>query len=151
MSALQALKNLIRDAPAGQLLRFATNNRVLAYPEERPDFECPRAYDNAEKPNVPAAPERSPALEKIPTAASSTSTDSSSPPKPAHLTPTRSLPWSPTRLEADVTLARTHSLAAPIAPTTTADGVVLADWYSTTDGANPQNCKLPTSPLYILA
>jgi DHA1 family multidrug resistance protein-like MFS transporter len=150
MSAFQALKNLIRDAPAGQLLRFATNNRVLAYPEELPDFECPRAYDNAEKPNGPAAPQ-SPALEKIPTAASSTSTDSSTHPKAPHFTPTRSLPWSPTRLEADVTLARTHSLAAPIAPTTTADGVVLADWYSTTDGANPQNCKSPTSPVSILA
>ncbi|GAB7352743.1 hypothetical protein MBLNU459_g3095t1 [Dothideomycetes sp. NU459] len=36
--------DIIRDAPVGQLIRFLTSNKVLQYPEERPDFECPHCY-----------------------------------------------------------------------------------------------------------
>jgi DHA1 family multidrug resistance protein-like MFS transporter len=35
---------LFRDAPIGQLLRWATGNRILLYPEERPDFQLPTGY-----------------------------------------------------------------------------------------------------------
>lgn len=35
---------LIRDAPIGQIIRWATKNRVLQYPEERDDFELPTSY-----------------------------------------------------------------------------------------------------------
>jgi DHA1 family multidrug resistance protein-like MFS transporter len=35
---------LIRDAPIGQIIRWATNNRYLQYPEERDDFEIPTSY-----------------------------------------------------------------------------------------------------------
>ena len=35
---------LIRDAPIGQLLRWATGNRILLYPEERADFQLPTGY-----------------------------------------------------------------------------------------------------------
>ncbi|KAF2005513.1 MFS general substrate transporter [Amniculicola lignicola CBS 123094] len=38
------MSDLIRDAPIGQIIRYFTNNRVLQYPEERPDFECPPSY-----------------------------------------------------------------------------------------------------------
>lgn len=34
----------IRDAPIGQMIRYITGNKVLLYPEERPDFECPHSY-----------------------------------------------------------------------------------------------------------
>jgi MFS transporter, DHA1 family, multidrug resistance protein len=34
----------IREAPMGQILRWVTNNRVLKYPEELPDWQCPSAY-----------------------------------------------------------------------------------------------------------
>ncbi|TVY60697.1 Caffeine resistance protein, partial [Lachnellula suecica] len=37
---------LLRDAPLGQVIRWVTSNRVLQYPEEKPDFELP-AYYNA--------------------------------------------------------------------------------------------------------
>lgn len=46
------MTDLIRDAPIGQLIRYITRNRVLLYPEERPDFNCPETYshpDAAEK------------------------------------------------------------------------------------------------------
>jgi DHA1 family multidrug resistance protein-like MFS transporter len=35
---------LIRDAPIGQVIRWATNNRYFQYPEERDDFEIPAYY-----------------------------------------------------------------------------------------------------------
>lgn len=38
------MADIIRDAPLGQILRFVTGNRVLLYPEERPDFELPASY-----------------------------------------------------------------------------------------------------------
>jgi len=40
------MSDLIRDAPIGQLLRWATNNRILQYPEERADFQCPNSYQH---------------------------------------------------------------------------------------------------------
>lgn len=43
------MADLIRDAPIGQLIRFITNNRVLQYPEERPDFRCPTPYVGSHK------------------------------------------------------------------------------------------------------
>ena len=35
---------LIREAPAGQLIRYLSKNRFLKYPEERPDFVLPPKY-----------------------------------------------------------------------------------------------------------
>lgn len=43
------MEALIRDAPIGQLLRWMTGNRVLLYPEERPDFQCPICYADPEE------------------------------------------------------------------------------------------------------
>jgi DHA1 family multidrug resistance protein-like MFS transporter len=34
----------IRDAPIGQLIRLITKNKVLLYPEEKPDFVVPAYY-----------------------------------------------------------------------------------------------------------
>ncbi|KAF7189217.1 Caffeine resistance protein 5 [Pseudocercospora fuligena] len=42
------MEALIRDAPLGQLIRYITKNRVLLYPEERPDFQCPMCYTQPE-------------------------------------------------------------------------------------------------------
>ncbi len=35
---------LIRDSSLGQIIRYATGNKVLLYPEERPDFKLPDSY-----------------------------------------------------------------------------------------------------------
>ncbi|KAF2716178.1 putative caffeine resistance protein 5 [Polychaeton citri CBS 116435] len=35
------MADIIRDSPLGQLVRYLTRNRVLLYPEERPNFRCP--------------------------------------------------------------------------------------------------------------
>lgn len=39
---------LVRDSALGQIIRYATKNKVLLYPEERPDFQCPLSYRSNE-------------------------------------------------------------------------------------------------------
>lgn len=47
---------LFRDSALGQLIRYATKNKVLLYPEERPDFRCPSSYRSNEGDGPQAAP-----------------------------------------------------------------------------------------------
>lgn len=55
------------------------------------------------------------------------------------LTRTSSRPYTPSRLdtERNLELAKTKSIV--LAPTRTADGHILVEWYTTDDVANPQN------------
>jgi len=53
--------SILRDTAAGQVIRLLTGNRVLLYPEELPDFQCPNSYagpDHAKKhiPTVDSPP-----------------------------------------------------------------------------------------------
>jgi len=66
------MSNLIRDAPIGQLIRWATKNRVLQYPEERADFKCPHSYAHPDEEQIlpidedaPVAEPEGPAVEEV--------------------------------------------------------------------------------------
>ena len=121
---METIKEIVRDAPFGQLVRYATRNRFFKYPEELPGFEIPSAYTDVEK-----LPSHNAGVEGT-SARNSTSTT----PLPSH-----TLPFSPSRLEADLALHTTQSNSHAIAPVKTADGLILAEWYTTTDPVNPQN------------
>ncbi|GAB1729499.1 hypothetical protein NU195Hw_g136t1 [Hortaea werneckii] len=54
------MADLFRDAPIGQIIRYLTGNRVLQYPEERPDFQCPHGYIVNEKTETTIQPTLSP-------------------------------------------------------------------------------------------
>lgn len=66
---------LIRDAPAGQLIRYFTKNRFLQYPEEQADFQLPAAYTRHTRPipkrlstsstAAPAIEPEGPAVEEV--------------------------------------------------------------------------------------
>ncbi|KAI4680569.1 hypothetical protein J4E81_010099 [Alternaria sp. BMP 2799] len=121
---MDTIKEIVRDAPFGQIVRYATRNQFFKYPEELPDFEIPCAYTDVEKlPSHTAGAE-----------GTSTRNSTSTTPLPSH-----ALPFSPSRLEADLALHTTHSPVHSIAPVKTADGLIIAEWYTTTDTANPQN------------
>jgi DHA1 family multidrug resistance protein-like MFS transporter len=174
---METIREIVRDAPFGQLVRYATRNRVFKYPEELPGFEIPSAYTEKGT-SVPASRNQShsnnsatairqtslaqattdtlPAdLEKLPSrtadvekpeSRTSTSTTHSTNAQLAPTTthPPHTLPFSPERLEAErleaaLALHGTRSASHAIAPTKTADGLILAEWYTTTDTANPQN------------
>jgi DHA1 family multidrug resistance protein-like MFS transporter len=182
---------IIRDAPIGQLLRWVTRNRILQYPEERPDFKLPLGYglakpgysstsdattpartpapyspgsDDTEKANLEPAETRSrhPSdvdrlhLERMETAKDtefdrndSVQTDlEKATTNRSHLsrTATRTaLEAIHTRAEFDEAF-RVASLARgptqPIVPERTHDGLILVDFYTTDDPANPQNWTL---------
>ena len=48
------MADILREAPFGQLIRWATKNRGLKYPEEEEGFECPKCYRDPD-PVTPAS------------------------------------------------------------------------------------------------
>jgi DHA1 family multidrug resistance protein-like MFS transporter len=159
---MEDLKEIIRDAPFGQLLRYITRNRILQYPEELPSFQVPAAYFGKTEltPTVyekymTAPTEEDPLpthdLEKVPSQTAERSRNSTSTVgddiEVARIPTTdriHTLPFTQARLEADrheasLVLHGTKSESRAVVPTRTADGVMLADWYTTDDTANPQN------------
>ncbi|KAL8700850.1 MAG: hypothetical protein Q9201_005220 [Fulgogasparrea decipioides] len=142
------MADLIREAPIGQIIRFLTRNRSLQYPEEKPDFVLPEAYITALNSYVTSAtkekdPHQSPqALERKKTTETINSVNSRDDVEIA-LSCTKSRedtqPWTEDRLEIERELSLERTKSVPIAPTKTADGHILVDWYTTDDPANPQN------------
>ncbi|EON66619.1 hypothetical protein W97_05865 [Coniosporium apollinis CBS 100218] len=53
------MSDLIRDAPIGAILRWATGNKILQYPEEKPDFHCPTCYSSSQATPTPEKAEPS--------------------------------------------------------------------------------------------
>ena len=157
--------DLIRDSTFGQVLRYATGNRVLLYPEEKADFACPHYYKDQglgkdglnkalEKPKHPE--EESPdQLQKQATeqgitdkdvkngdASSSSDSDDIEAQRRAsisNLHRIETMPYTNERLELDRVATIERAKSHPIVPTKTADGTILVDWYTTDDPANPQN------------
>jgi DHA1 family multidrug resistance protein-like MFS transporter len=138
------MKDIIREAPLGQIIRFLSRNRFFQYPEEHPDFKLPTTWAsqlNGEKDHQSSA-------------ANSTTLTLSFTPAEQHpgisgdiegLTIYKSLsryattPYSVERFQAEQQLAISRTKTIPIVPEKTSDGIVLVDWYTTDDPANPQN------------
>ncbi|KAM0741978.1 hypothetical protein ACQRIT_002155 [Beauveria bassiana] len=140
------MADIIRDAAIGQIIRWATNNRYLQYPEEKPDFKLPEAYA--------AILDGSSATKHKPVPGSFTTLDDDNDnvvtdsdhvaPAPLAAIPSHRSginQITEAALEADQLhrAEKTRSLA--IAPQQTNDGTgtVLVDWYRTDDAANPHN------------
>ncbi|EXJ61877.1 hypothetical protein A1O7_02307 [Cladophialophora yegresii CBS 114405] len=151
--------DIIRDAPAGQFLRWITKNRILLYPEEKEGFVLPRFESGAPlKRAVPDAEQSgsdsdepgkpAPDHEKDDAQKMELAEGSSTPPSrrtaeedPLSLTISRqrSLPWTQNRLSFDQQLKLEKTKSKPISFTNSADGTILVDWYTTDDPDNPQN------------
>jgi len=163
------MSDLIRDAPLGQLIRYLTGNKVLQYPEEEPDFICPDYYSHPSSEEVtkqyskivPSLPSRNDSIKD------DSEKEIAEPDSDLHLTRTETdrshhelsktntnrsalsrvgsrlaLKHSKTREDLEQAFAVASQPAPwpePIIPVRTADGVILVDWYTTDDKANPQN------------
>lgn len=163
------MSDVIRDAPIGQLIRYVTRNRVLQYPEEKPDFVCPTSYSHPE-PEKPA----SQLFKTVPSLLSSNNSikddfEKETPDSHNDLKLTRTatdhtgrdlskantsrsalsrvgsriaLEQSKTRADLEQAFAAASEPSPwpePVIPVRTAEGVILVDWYTTDDKANPQN------------
>jgi MFS transporter, DHA1 family, multidrug resistance protein len=147
------MSDLLREAPFGQVVRFVTRNKYFQYPEEKPDFVCPHSYkpENAVQPenratnetkgseggNGQMTPANESNLKKLESSNSSASDLERQP--TLGLQRTQTLPYTAERLEIEQRLNMERTKSKPILPAKTANGVILADWYTTDDPANPQN------------
>lgn len=146
---------MLREAPLGQMIRWVTGNRVLQYPEELPGFELPSTYNSLlnSSGEKHAIQRESTRPSRAPTRQSSISVEGDEKKEEQgpydegqgelSLTRTKSrletTPFTEDRLELEAELAIERTQTKPIVPVKTADGVVLVDWYTTDDPANPQN------------
>lgn len=118
------MADLIRDAPLGQLIRWATKNRHLQYPEEKADFKLPQAWqDLLDSPGA--------AVDEPRSSSSSTADD--------EIRPSRTTGDVQARLEADELHNLEKKQSIPIAPKQTKDGTILVDWYYSDDSEDPHN------------
>lgn len=126
------MADLIRDAPIGQLIRWATNNRCLQYPEEKPDFQLPDAWKNLATGNqsYPASTANIASDDDEPTAA---------PLEPVSSRRSGLNGITESNLEADEAHAIEKTQSIPVVPQKTKDGAILVDWYYSDDAANPHN------------
>ena len=136
------MDELFRETPAGRLIRLASRNRVLLYPEERPDFQIPSGYtqrdasstlqgdhESEASPNTSSPEDGEKEMDEprgdIETGLGGNTTEP-----------------SPDALQQDILtpgLALQKEASQPITPQKSKDGSILVDWYTTDDAANPQN------------
>jgi DHA1 family multidrug resistance protein-like MFS transporter len=131
------LHDIVRDAPFGQLVRFATGNRLFLYPEEVPGFKVPDAWLvplNAS--DVHDAPVED-------TTSSSLTITGERPNFIASATTVKTegrrdaINTAPADVEGGT--AQEKVVSAPLVPKRTKDGVLLVDWYTADDIDNPHN------------
>ncbi|KAK0105121.1 hypothetical protein ONS95_004518 [Cadophora gregata] len=139
------MKDFIRDSTFGQIVRLLTHSKVFLYPEEEPNFKCPKGYgDNTD---LPEAIVRERSRSFFSTAnnphtsyVDSDETNSVSERKSEEQSPDENTESS---RNIDLERANTGSLARtksrPILPSKSADGTILVDWYVTDDPEYPQN------------
>ncbi|KAF4998357.1 hypothetical protein FGRMN_3237 [Fusarium graminum] len=156
------MSDLIRDAPLGQLIRLITRNKYLQYPEEKPGFQLPEAWNTVlnnpdviidESPN-----NRNAVLTGLASSASSTVAATEDPKtkgenednekteiehQPMRLhrsrSPQETEAYTIDRLEADEEHNIEKIKSIPVVPKRTKDGSVLVDWYFSDDNENPHN------------
>ncbi|KUJ07884.1 MFS general substrate transporter [Mollisia scopiformis] len=129
--------DLIREAPLGHIIRLLSGNRFLQYPEERDDFVLPPQYTaqlNGEE-------EKQQAATRVRTSASSSDIETDLENNTTSRVKSRaeSMPYSQERFEIEQQLALERTKTIPIIPKKTTDGIILVDWYTSDDPANPQN------------
>lgn len=126
------MSSIIHDSTWGWLVRYCTKGRLYAQPEDKPDFELPWKRLTAEVDD-----------EKVLEAAAAV--ESTPPPtEPSRESPDN-IPASDsasTTVEKDIErdgppVERSGSKV--LRPQKTPDGVILIDWYTEDDAANPQN------------
>ncbi|KAK5706371.1 hypothetical protein LTR97_001359 [Elasticomyces elasticus] len=143
------MTDLIREAPLGQLMRFISRNKLFQYPEEQPGFVLPLQYAvrrSSEKgadhgSSADLSVHESDGIEKAesflgPATPLGKEFDD------LGMTRTKSkhysLPYSSDRVDAEKQLDLERTQTLPIIPQVTIDGIILVDWYTTDDPANPR-------------
>ncbi|KAM0447853.1 hypothetical protein ACHAO4_008597 [Trichoderma viride] len=136
------MNDVLRDSPFGQIVRLLSKNKYFQYAEERDGFQNPYYGSNTLQKEVDielpttAASSNTTLEENTATGLErSTSHELTTKPPPAEATDDVENGLSDNPIERVVTVQsqsevqRTES--RPIKPTTTSDGTILVDWYTT--------------------
>lgn len=127
------MNDVLRDSPFGQIVRFLSKNKYFQYAEERDGFQNPYYGSQTLQKEVNI---------ELPTTAASSNTTLEEPTEefttktpPAGATNDVENGLSDNPIERVVTM-QSHSEvqkieSRPIKPTTTSDGTILVDWYTT--------------------
>ena len=140
----------IRDSSIGQLIRLVTRKKTLLYPEEEPGFKIP--WEEVEagemekefESDVTTPPASDPeATPRTPVSLQRTitvRTESGLQQVTSRImSREQTRPWTAERFEVEKSETLDRATSAVIQPQKTADGIILVDWYTTDDPANPQN------------
>lgn len=161
-----SVAEVIQDSPLGQVIRFISHNKFFTFPEDDPNFKIPWEIASASEkekeievsqhasrtssinitPEIFQTPQSLATREDVEAHGLSTIPTSHSAAR-SHIgvvttrtiTRERTLPYSRERFEVEQAEAIERKQSSVIAPQRTADGVILVDWYTTDDPANPQN------------
>jgi DHA1 family multidrug resistance protein-like MFS transporter len=160
------MKELIREAALGQIIRLVSRNRLLKYPEEEEGFQIPferlareaklaqiNEENDSEKQEDPTpATEEYENIEHILTQEDKNDDFDVERLASDHLhgalekitsvkslQRTQTIPYTRERFEVDQQLVAQRTLSLPIQPVITSTGQILVTWYTTDDQANPQN------------
>ena len=141
-----AMSDLVREAPLGQLLRFVSGNRFFQYPEERSDFELPTQYaiyQHSSRHSVDPTAENNTNADISTNEAGSEDVERDLSELDLVMSKTKSrqytTPFSVERAKTEEQLSLEKTQTLIIIPQKTSDGVILVDWYTTDDPANPHN------------
>ena len=154
------MAHIIRETAFGQMVRWISRNKVFQYPEETEGFELPAQYSSDADDKI---------LERIATALSQhgagnalekESSSGDDTPDEADIERALALarststvysrPYTEARFIAEQQLELAKQKSIPILPQRTADGVILVDWYTTDDPANPQNWSCVWKALVVV-
>ena len=129
------MQHVLSDTPFTQTLRFLSRKQLFRYAEERPDFAVPPQYDLEMRGDKKLRGSMS--ADEIDGAKGVLDIEG------VAMTRTKSkhytLPYSNHRFQTEVQLALEQTKSASIIPQTTSNGLILVDWYTIDDPANPQN------------
>jgi DHA1 family multidrug resistance protein-like MFS transporter len=132
-----AVMDTIRDAPFGQLVRWINGNRVFLYPEERPDFPSPEAYTYSNLRNTSV-------IHSLPTQAivnarhDSEVEDITRSGIEAHCINPERFISQPLDIEPEIGPVKKLPNSC-IKSDQKKEHLILIDWYTTDDAANPRN------------
>ena len=133
------MREIIREAALGQVIRWVSGDRFFRYPEEEPGFEpvfetepAPDNKKNSNEQNLQGSQTPSETSEKdgVPDLEKQQQKDTSSRPS--------SLAAVPTQREHDVEAGGT----VPIEHKLSTQGKIVVTWYGPNDPANPQNWSI---------
>ena len=144
------MSDVLREAPLGQFIRFASGSRFLKYPEELPGFVMPSHYMNGSKDTVEdrtvtagvtqeKASDQSGSLTPQQTRNAGSGEELESVSMSRTKSRQYTTPYSLERAKTEKQIALDRSQSIAVIPQRTSDGIVLVDWYTTDDPANPHN------------